>query len=197
MKTPIKVVDTDPQDPYEGDLPDGASIAQSRAAREGAEFDAVALHWIQHAGATVVQRGRDIRGVPIDAVVQGSNGSLFTVLAHGNIDRDGKRPGLRRTDTVRKVGSSAYLLTSVVEAPPVLVITSDIPKESGRTKQAARLLALHQRVIFDVLSPEDVASFHRLQRYLTGKPAPDAPEPAPWRALPTDQLSLEVWRTRA
>jgi hypothetical protein len=193
----MKVVQDSAPDPYEGDLPDLAAVAQGRAGREGAEFDAQALEWLVQAGGSILQRGGEIGGVSVDAIIRGGNDMAFTVLAHGNIDRDGTRPGLRRTDTVRKAGDSAYLLHSIVHAPPVLIVTSDIPKESGRNKQAARLLAMHREVIFDVLSPEDLASFHRLQRYLQTESIPVEPEPAAWRELPVDQLSFDLWRPHA
>jgi hypothetical protein len=178
---------------FEGDLPPSAALAQGRAAREGAEFDDLALQHLIKAGANVLQRGGSFGGVPIDALIKGRNRKTFTVLAHGNVDRDGKRPGLRRTDTVRKAGDSAYLLQEIVHSPPLLIITSDVPVERGRSRQAARLLAMHSKVIFDVIALDDIAAFRRLRHYLTDKPAPEVPLDAPWRLLPTEQLGLSVW----
>ena len=175
--------------PYES-LPDVAAPFQGRGPREGAEFDEIALGYLEQAGATILQRGGKVVGVSIDAVVRGRNGKVFCVLAHGNID-DGKRPGLRRTDTVRKAGDTAFLLAEDPHSPPLLVLTSHLPVHGGRSRQAALLLSRHRRVIFDVVATTgDLAGFQRLVRYLTARPAPSRPEPAAWRYLPHEQLQL-------
>ena len=176
-------------EPYES-LPDVAASFQGRGAREGAEFDDLALAYLERAGATIVQRGGKLFGISIDALVRGPNAKVFCVLAHGNID-DGRRPGLRRTDTVRKAGDTAFILAEDPHAPPLLVLTSHLPRDEGRSHQAALLLSRHRRVIFDVVAiSEDLAGFQRLRRYLTARPAPDHPEPAPWRHMPDEQLRL-------
>ncbi len=176
-------------EPYES-LPDVDATFQGRAPREGAEFDELALAYLERAGATITQRGGKLAGISIDALVRGTNGKVFCVLAHGNLD-DGRRPGLRRTDTVRKVGDSAFLLAQDRHAPPLLVLTSHLPAHGGRSRQAAFLLSRHRRVIFDVVATTgDLAGFQRLGRYLTARPAPSLPEPAPWRYVPDEQLQL-------
>lgn len=160
----------------------------------------MALLHLERAGATVLQRGGKLAGIPVDGLVQGANGKRFCVLAHGNLD-DGRRAGLRRTDTVRKAGNSAFLLHEVIGADPLLLVTSHLPQLEGRSRQAAFLLALHGRVIFDAVATSgDLAGFHRLRRYMTATPAPDRPEPAPWRRLPDEQLVLGLdldWRPGA
>jgi len=184
----------DTPDPYEGDLPDPAALAQGRAGREGAEFDAIAIRRVEEAGGTVLQRGGDCGGIPIDALIRGKNGKVFTVLAHGNVDQDRKRPGLRRTDTVRKAGDSAFLLNQL-GAPQLLLLTSNIPVAEGRSRQAALLLAMHASVILDVMEVTNLADFMRLRRYLEDVPPPDGPLEAAWRLAPTQQLRLDVWRS--
>jgi hypothetical protein len=176
-------------EPYES-LPDVAAGFQGRGAREGAEFDELALAYLESAGATITQRGGKLAGISIDALVRGANGKVFCVLAHGNID-DGPRPGLRRTDTVRKAGDTAFLLAEDPYTPPLLVVTSHLPISEGRSHQAALLLSRHRRVIFDVVATtDDLAGFQRLRRYLTARPAPERPEPAPWWHVPEEQLQL-------
>ncbi len=174
-------------EPFES-LPEVAAPFQGRGPREGAEFDQVALDYLESTGAVVIQRGGKIAGIPIDGLVRGTNGKVFCVLAHGNID-DGPRPGLRRTDTVRKAGDTAFLLAEVPHTPPLLVVTSHLPTNPRR--QAALLLSRHRRVIFDVVvTTGDLAGFHRLQRYFNTRPAPNRPEQAPWRFMPDEQLEL-------
>ena len=177
-------------EPYES-LPDVDAAFQGRAPREGAEFDELALGVLEGLGATVTQRGGKLAGIPVDAVVRGPNGRVFVVLAHGNID-DRPRAGLRRTDTVRKAGDSAFLLAQDPHTPPLLVLTSHLPVHEGRSHQAALLLSLHRRVIFDVVAiTDDEAGVERLWRYLNVRPAPPGPEPAPWRHVPDEQLQLD------
>jgi len=179
----------DEHEPYES-LPDVAAGFQGRGAREGAEFDELAMAYLESAGATISQRGGKLAGISIDALVRGTNGKVFCVLAHGNID-DGPRPGLRRTDTVRKAGDTAFLLAEDPHTPPLLVVTSHLPVSDGRSHQAALLLSRHRRVIFDVVATTgDLAGFGRLRRYLSARPAPASPEPAPWWHVPEEQLQL-------
>ena len=122
--------------------------------------------------------------------MRGTNGTVFCVLAHGNLD-DRRRSGLRRTDTVRKAGDSAFLLAEDPHTPPLLVVTSHLPISEGRSHQAPLLLSRHRRVIFDVVAiTDDLAGFWRLRRYLTARPAPERPEPAPWWHVPEEQLQL-------
>ncbi|HET7486540.1 MAG TPA: hypothetical protein VFJ85_01330 [Acidimicrobiales bacterium] len=176
--------------PYE-DLPDAGAYFQGRSSREGADYDEVALHYLASAGATVVQRGGKVGIVPVDAVVRGTNGRCFVVLAHGNIS-EAARAGLRRTDTVRKLGTSAYLLAKD-HAAPLLVLTSHLPPGGNRRSAAADYLAGLGELIFDVVVTKgDLAGYHRLRRYLGAVPAPEGPEPAPWRRSRGDQLVLPL-----
>lgn len=173
-------------EPFES-LPEVTAPFQGRGRREGSEFDQVALDYLESAGGVITDRGGKIAGIPIDGLVRGTNSKVFCILAHGNID-DGPRPGLRRTDTVRKAGDTAFLLADVPHTPPLLVVTSHLPTQG---RQAALLLSRHRRVIFDVVATTgDLAGFHRLQRYFTAQSAPERPDPAPWRFLPNEQLEL-------
>lgn len=186
----MRLVPPLPAEPYDS-VPDADATFQGRAPREGAEFDELALAYLAEAGATIIQRGGKLAGISIDAVVRGANGKVFSVLAHGNID-DRRRAGLRRTDTVRKMGDSAFLLAQDRHTPPLLVLTSHLPAYEGRSHQAALLLSLHRRVIFDVVAiTNDRAGFERLWRYLNVRPASAEPEPAPWRHVPEEQLQLD------
>ena len=186
----MRLVPPLPPEPYDA-VPEAEATFQGRAPREGAEFDELALAYAERAGATVVQRGGKLAGISIDALVRGRNGKVFVVLAHGNID-DRRRAGLRRTDTVRKAGDSAFLLAEDPHTPPLVILTSHLPVYEGRSHQAALLLSLHRRVIFDVIAlTGDQAGFERLWRYLNERPAPAEPEPAPWRHVPEEQLQLD------
>jgi hypothetical protein len=164
-------------EPFEGDLPAAGSYFQARATMEGADFDAEAFAFLVSAGGTIEQHGGDVADVPIDAIVRGTNGNRFIVAAHGMFD-DTAQSGLRRVDTVHKVGHRAVILHKAGQLP-LLVITSHLPRPGSK---GARYLARTGDEIFDVVGTRgDLAGWQRVHRYLTAAPAPLTPEPAPWR----------------
>jgi hypothetical protein len=165
-------------EPYEGDVPEAHSPFQARAVAEGADYDDVAFTYLESAGATIEETGVRIEGIPIDAIFRGTNGQRFLVAAHGTID-EGRKAGLRRVDTVHKVGHRAFLLPA--DAPPLIVLTSHLPRAGGK---AAFYLARSADRIFDVVATTgDLPGFWRLKRYLTQTPAPDRPDDAAWRLV--------------
>ena len=76
---------------------------QSRARREGTEFDAIALEYVEDAGARVVQGRHFHHHHPVDAEIKAPTRRCFLLLAHGSIGDLSSRPGLQRTDTFAKV----------------------------------------------------------------------------------------------
>lgn len=56
---------------------------QSRASRAGADFKTMALSRLREAGAEIERSNFEIDGFPVDALVHGSNGRRFLVLARG------------------------------------------------------------------------------------------------------------------
>ena len=164
--------------PYEGDVPEVASPFQARAVAEGADYDDIAFTYFESAGGTIEETGVRIDGIPIDAIGRGSNGKQFLIAAHGTID-EGRKAGLRRVDTVHKVGHRAFLLPK--DAPPLLVLTSHLPRAGGK---AAFYLAKSADRIFDVVATTgDLPGFWRLKSYLTKTPAPEQPSTAAWRLV--------------
>ncbi|MFN0090350.1 MAG: hypothetical protein ACKVWR_08805, partial [Acidimicrobiales bacterium] len=110
---------------WEGDRPgvgEGGAWFQGLAAHAGAEFKDLALGFAADAGATVLRRGLLVGHYPVDALIKGGGGARFVVLCHGTPD-DGERAGLRRTDTVLKMGFRAMQLARRQHLP-VLVLTS-------------------------------------------------------------------------
>lgn len=162
---------------------------QSRAPRAGADFKSIALQYLVKAGAQIVSRSIEINGLPVDAKVSGTNGRPFLVLARGTPDEQ-ERGGLRRTDTVEKVGFMAMQLTAR-QPVPVLVVTSDLPDVSTK---AALYLAYLSDYVWDVVALRgDMRGFQRLSWHLSGPP--DAQRPlSPWQKLeaaPQPLFSIE------
>lgn len=185
--------DDEPFDePYEDPSISSATDGQARAKAEGTAFDQIAYDFIERSGGTI-ERGRHSVGVVnVDARVRGSNGKLFWILAHGNVDVDSSAtlPGLRRTDTIRKAGNTAMLLHHYELAPlPVILVTSHLPGPKDRS--ATKLLQAHRPWIWDVIATYgDLAGYHRLRRYMNSSPAPTAPDRVDWCRAEWEQLTL-------
>lgn len=125
------------------DVPDGAggepfeekdlrrrTDFQSRAPRSGADFKMMALSRLRAAGAAIRRVDFEIEGFPVDAEVCGTNGRRFLVLARGTPD-EGPQSGIRRTDTIEKVGFRAMQLARRQKSA-ILIVTSDLPPRSAK-----------------------------------------------------------------
>ncbi len=110
----------------------------------------------------------------------------FIVLAHGTPD-SGPQAGLKRSDTLKKVGYDAIMLARHTDIP-VLIVTSHLPTKGRCATHLARL----GRDVVDVVATEgDLAGFQRL-RALFGDRGPQerlAEPPPAWRTI-WDQLEL-------
>jgi hypothetical protein len=171
---------TEATSPYENSAVVGTEF-QSRARREGTEFDAIALEYLESAGARVVQ-GRHFRHhYPVDAEIVAPTGQHFLVLAHGNIGDSSSRPGLQRTDTFAKVAHRIIGLSWHKELP-VVVVTSHLPLP--RSTCSHQLADLHGKVggaLADVVATTaDMPGFQRLSRVFHGEALPPSLRTAPW-----------------
>lgn len=181
--------ETEQPQPYEGDLPAPASPFQARAVAEGADFDAIAFDFMEQAGGTMERFGGEVDGIPVDGLVRGTNGRRFLVAAHGTID-GGPQAGLRRVDTVHKVGHRASMLAP--GSPPLLVLTSHLPAAGSK---AAFYLARSRAHIFDVIATTgDLAGFLRLTHYLKGTGGSLEPQAALWRCVVRQEQLQEPTR---
>jgi hypothetical protein len=181
-----------------------ASSGQARARREGSEFDELAYSYLEHAGGRIldvhVRLGARTRSaVVVDAVARGGNGQLWWVLAHGNVDVDttALKPGLRRTDTIRKAGFSAAVLAQRPDALPVVVLTSHLPRRTAADQAARASLTEAGAFVFDVLSIHDLRSFQRLRGHLHGPLPARRGQPTEWvdgpRAQQLDLTTIDGW----
>lgn len=189
-------VSGDPDDPgWESrplldDVVDSATAGQSRAGRSGAEFKLIARRLLVKAGAQMVRSAFEVDGYPVDDEVQGPNRQRFLVMSRGTPD-DGDEPGLRRTDTIEKLGYRALQVRRRTDTP-ILVVTSHLPT----TRKARIYLADLSTDIWDVVAwPGDFPGFQRLHAALNG-PVLTEPLDAPWRHRPEaesgDQLTLDL-----
>lgn len=163
-------------EPYE-DLPNQLAYFQARSRPAGSEFKEMAKEWIRDAGGVIEAESMEVGFHPVDALIKGRNGTRFLLLARGTPD-GGPRAGLRRSDTVLKLGCRAVLIARRTDLP-ILVVTSHLPASGS---SAGQILSDLHSDIFDVVALEgDLQGFHRIQRYLTELPPPLGPLPAPWK----------------
>ncbi len=159
---------------------------QSRAQRSGADFKEMAENFLTQAGAAILRAGFEIDDIPVDFLVRGENAREILVLARGTPDEH-NQSGIRRTDTLEKVGFRIIQLARV-QPFPILLVTSDMP---SRSSKAGRYLAKLSPDLFDAISVRgDLRGFCRLQDVLRGDPTMGRPQ-APWRAEPGSSRQLE------
>lgn len=169
-------------EPYEN-LPEPGAYFQARASAAGADFKQIAKEWVEQAGGAI-EADRMMVGIhPVDALIRGRNGARYLLLARGTPD-SGPKAGLRRTDTVLKLGCRAVLIARRTDLP-ILVVTSHLPAPTSRS---GRILAELHSDIFDFVATEgDLGGFHRLQQYFTEVPRPTNALPAPWRSAQSQE----------
>jgi hypothetical protein len=171
--------------PYE-DIPSAYAAFQALASAAGADFKQMALEWIAQAGGELESDNLKFDNYPTDGLIRGQNGARFVLLARGTPD-DGPRAGLRRNDTVLKMGCRALMIARRTDLP-ILVVTSHLPDVDSR---AGRILADLHTDIFDVAATVgDLAGFRRFRRHLTEAPAPAEPLPSVWRTEVFSQPEL-------
>lgn len=172
-------------EPYE-DLPSAYSAFQALASAAGADFKEMAREWIVQAGGVLESDKLKFGNYPTDGLIRGQNGARFVLLARGTPD-DGPRAGLRRNDTVLKMGCRALMIARRTDLR-ILVVTSHLPHVDSR---AGRILADLHTDIFDVAATVgDLAGFRRFRRHLTEAPAPAEPLPSVWRTEVFSQPEL-------
>ena len=173
----FEVPTTDSEAPYE-DLPEVYAAFQALASAAGADFKQMAREWIVQAGGEIEAERISFDSYPADGLVRGQNGARFVLLARGTPD-DGPRAGLRRNDTVLKMGCRAVMIARRTTLP-ILVVTSHLPYPGSR---AGRIIADLHEDIFDLAATVgDLAGFRRFHRHLTGAGASAEPPVSVWRS---------------
>ena len=73
-------------------------------------------------------------GVEIDRVALAPSGATVWFEYKGSVQ--GSRPGLMRTDTLKKAVANGALLQRLVEKPAYIVLTSHLPNSGARPRDA-------------------------------------------------------------
>ena len=100
-------------------------------------------------------------GVEIDQQATSPNGRVVWFEYKGSVQ--GNRPGLRRTDTLKKAIANGALLRAVEAPAPYVVITSHLP-EAGSGAAMLRA-ALDLGYLTDVICLYDPSATARLRRW--------------------------------
>ncbi len=142
--------------------PGPARSFQAAAGIQGRQFAEQCDTLLTHLGYTL--RGRRVLteiGVEIDQEAVSPSGRVVWFEYKGSVQ--GNRPGLRRTDTLKKAIANGALLRAVPEAAPYVVITSHLP-EAGSGAAMLRN-ALELGYLADVVCLYDPTSTRRLGRW--------------------------------
>jgi len=98
-------------------------------------------------------------GVEVDQVATSSRGQRVWFEYKGSIQ--GSRPGLLRTDTLKKAVANGALITAIEEHPPYIVLTSHLPTAGAGLEMLNTAVAL--RYFTDVVCIYDPSDQARLK----------------------------------
>lgn len=135
---------------------------QASAGIQGRQFAEQCDTLLTHLGYAL--QGRRVLtevGVEIDQEAVSPGGAPVWFEYKGSIQ--GHRPGLRRTDTLKKAIANGALLRAIPDAAPYVVITSHLP-EAGSGAAMLRN-ALELGYLADVVCLYDPSSTRRLGRW--------------------------------
>ena len=135
---------------------------QASAGIQGRQFAEQCDTLLAHLGFEL--RGRRVLaevGVEIDQEAVSPTGTVVWFEYKGSIQ--GNRPGLRRTDTMKKAIANGALLRALDEPAPYVVITSHLPEAGSGAAMLATASDLGY--LADVVCLYDPASTVRLKRW--------------------------------
>jgi hypothetical protein len=98
-------------------------------------------------------------GVEVDQVATTSRGQVVWFEYKGSIQ--GSRPGLMRTDTLKKAVANGALIRAIAEHPPYIVLTSHLPTAGAGLEMLNTAVAL--RYFADVVCIYDPSDHARLK----------------------------------
>lgn len=138
---------------------------QARGVRQGRQFDVQCRVVLQDLGFAVGDKPFVVAdlGVEFDAEIKSRAGKVYWCEFKGSWH--GSRPGLRRTDTVKKALADAFLAHLAARGyPPVIFLTTHVPQpgSSGHRMLEVALAAGALQDVICINEPRDVERLHRL-----------------------------------
>lgn len=146
---------------------------QARGVRQGKQFDEQCRLVLSDLGFEVCERPFTVvdLGVEFDAEIKTPGGRRYWCEFKGSWH--GHRPGLRRTDTVKKALSDALLAhLAETDYPPVVFLTTHMPSP-GSSGDKMIQVALDARALFDVICVNEPNDMKRLARLAKDDPESD------------------------
>jgi Holliday junction resolvase-like predicted endonuclease len=101
------------------------SIFQQASTRQGREFEDTACFYLKSEGWQIVERRYRIHGEEIDIVAIDPDGDEWWIECKGSYE--GRVPGGRRIDTVKKAVAVAWSLSHVMDRPYYMLFLSHYP----------------------------------------------------------------------
>lgn len=114
---------------------------QASAGIQGRQFTEQCDQLLKHLGFVLEGRlNLPTVGIEIDQVAQSPNGNRVWFEYKGSVQ--GTRPGLMRTDTLKKAVANGALLKGFQERFPYIVLTSHVPTRGSGAAMLATALSL-------------------------------------------------------
>src|SRR5436190_2893552 len=135
---------------------------QGAAGRQGRQFaeqcdELLRNYRFELAGRVLL---RDV-GVEIDRVATSPSGQLVWFEYKGSVQ--GSRPGLLRTDTLKKAIANGALLKAMADRPPFVVLTSHLPEAGAGLAMLETAVALgYLDDVICVYRPADAVRLRKL-----------------------------------
>jgi hypothetical protein len=122
---------------------------QSESKKSGDDFESLVLLDLQKRGFTDIEENvyLDGTGCEVDFFAKGS--PCEYVECKGGRDGDGKRPGAKRTDNVKKAIANGALIKKIYSYAKYVVYFSDTPVDKSYSDEMIKL-ALKYKIIDEV-----------------------------------------------
>lgn len=98
---------------------------QQSSSKQGKRFEEAVTFLLQIGGWTIVEEHAHVCGCEIDIVADNPAGERWWIECKGSWQ--GKTPGSKRGDTVKKAVGVAWYLSTLPERYPYMLITSHLP----------------------------------------------------------------------
>jgi Holliday junction resolvase-like predicted endonuclease len=104
---------------------------QASSSQQGKAFEDTVVTLLLCAGWTVDRRLLKIHDSEIDIVATDPHGVVWWIECKGSWR--GKQQGSKRSDTVKKAIGVAWILSTVEDRPPYMLVTSHLPSPTSST----------------------------------------------------------------
>lgn len=140
--------------------PEAIVSFQAAASAQGRQFAEQCDLLLKNSGFVLGRASLSVVGVGIEIDREAVSPSGTTIWFEYKGSLQGKRPGLRRTDTLKKAIANGALLQGAPESPRYVVLTSHLPSDGAGLQMLQTALRLG--LLSDVICIYDTAGTARL-----------------------------------